>query len=86
MDWQNNFILPADKKTAGIIKVSVLQRLAIIKLIEKNGKDKRLIKNWRHISVLNVDYDTAQKMKFPLRISSVNGLPKRWVNECWCLL
>ena len=44
-----------------------MQRLAIIKLNEKNGKDKRLIKNWRHISVLNVDYDTAQKMKFSIK-------------------
>ena len=30
------------------------QKQAIIKLIDKKGKDKRLIKNWRPISLINV--------------------------------
>ena len=37
-------------------KLSTLQRRPIIKLIEKKDKDKRFIKNWRPVSLLNVDY------------------------------
>ena len=49
-------------RTAGIKKeFSVSQRQAIIKLIEKKGKDKRFIKNWRPILLLNVDYKIASK-------------------------
>ena len=35
--------------------LSVSQRQAIIKLLEKREKDKRFIENWRPISLLNVD-------------------------------
>ena len=35
--------------------LSVSQRQAIIKLIEKPNNDKRLIQNWMPISLLNVD-------------------------------
>ena len=38
-----------------------MQRQAIIKLIEKKGKDKRFIKNWQPISLLNIDYKIALK-------------------------
>ena len=38
-----------------------LQRQAVIKLIEKKDKDKRFIKNWRPISLLNVDYKIISK-------------------------
>ena len=31
------------------------QRQAVITLLEKNGKDNRFLKNWRPISLLNVD-------------------------------
>ena len=49
-------------RTAGIKKeFSTSQRQAIIKLIEKKGKDKAFIKNWRPISLLNVDYKIALK-------------------------
>ena len=34
---------------------SVSQKQAIIKLIEEKGKDKRYKKNWRPVSLLNVD-------------------------------
>ena len=37
----------------GILSTS--QRQSIIKLIDKKGKDKQLIKNWRPISLINVD-------------------------------
>ena len=35
--------------------LSTSQRQAIIKLIEKKDRDKRFIKNWRPLSLLNVD-------------------------------
>ena len=35
--------------------LSLSQIQAVIKLIEKNDRDKRYIKNWRPISLLNVD-------------------------------
>ena len=37
------------------------QRQAIIRLIEKKGKDRCYIKNWRPISLLNVDTKIASK-------------------------
>ena len=36
-------------------KLNISQRQAIIKLIEKIDRDKRFVKNWRPISLLNVD-------------------------------
>ena len=35
--------------------ISTSQRQAIIKLIEKKIRDKRFIKNWRPVSLLNTD-------------------------------
>ena len=40
---------------------SASQRQAVITLIEKKGRDKRLIKNWRPISLLNVDAKVISK-------------------------
>ena len=37
-------------------ELSTSQRQAVIKLIEKKEKNKRFTKNWRPISLLNVDY------------------------------
>ena len=37
------------------------QKQAVIKLIEKKDKDKRLIQNWRPISLLNVDLKSISK-------------------------
>jgi hypothetical protein len=46
-------------KTQGSLSIS--QRQAIIKLLEKNDKDKRYIENWRPISLLNVDTKIISK-------------------------
>ena len=41
--------------------LTTFQRQAIIKLIEKKDRDKRFIKNWRPISLLNVDSKIIRK-------------------------
>ena len=45
----------AIQKSYNIKQLCVSQRQAVIKLVEKKGRDKRFIKNWRPISLLNVD-------------------------------
>ena len=52
----NSINFAYDKK-----EFSISQRQAIIKVIEKKNSDKRYIKNWRPISLLNVDYKIASK-------------------------
>ena len=42
-------------------KLTVSQNQAVIKLIEKKDRDKRFIKNWRPISLLNVDAKLISK-------------------------
>ena len=42
-------------------ELSTSQKQAIITLIKKKDKDKRLIKNWRPISLINVDIKVASK-------------------------
>ena len=43
-------------------ELRILQRQALIKLIEKKDKDNKLIKNWRPISLLNIDTKLISKM------------------------
>ena len=40
----------------------ISQRQAVIKLIEKRDKDKKLIKNWRPISLLNINTKLISKL------------------------
>ena len=42
--------------------LSMDQRRALLVLIPKGEKDKRLLKNWRPISLLNVDYKILAKV------------------------
>ena len=42
-------------------QLSISQRQAIVKLIAKKDRDKRYIKNWRPISLLNVDTKIISK-------------------------
>ena len=51
-------------------ELSSSQKQAVITLIEKKDKDKRYIRNWRPISLLNVDLIIASKA-FALRIKPV---------------
>ena len=43
-------------------ELSASQKQTIIKLIEKKDRDKRFIKNWRSISLLNVDMKLISKV------------------------
>ena len=51
-------------------KLIASQRQAVIKLIEKKDNDKHFIKNWRPISLLNVDYKIISKV-FSARLKKV---------------
>ena len=51
-------------------ELSNSQKQAVITLIEKKGKDKRLVKNWRPISLVNVDTKLASKT-LPKRLEKV---------------
>ena len=42
-------------------RLSISQRQAVIKLLEKKKTDKRYIKNWRPISLLNIDTKIISK-------------------------
>ena len=54
-------------------ELSTLQKQAVITLIEKKGRDKRLVQNWRPISLMNVDTKIASEV-IALRMKKV--LPK----------
>ena len=54
-DEIKDVFLNSVKETKEIDSLSVSQRQAIIKLLQKKDRYKRYIKNWRQISLLNVD-------------------------------
>ena len=53
-------------------EMSNSQRKAVITLIEKQGKDRTLIENWRPISLINVDAKIISK---EIAVRAKNVLP-----------
>ena len=51
-------------------ELSTSQKQAVITLIEKKGRNKRLVKNWRRISLMNIDTKIASKV-IALRMKKV---------------
>ena len=61
--WEDVGMLMYDSFMEAKVKkeLSVSQRQAIIKLLEKMDKDRRFLKNWRPISLLNIDVKILNK-------------------------
>ena len=61
--WEEVGVLMYDSFMEAKVKdeLSASQRQAIIKLLEKLDKDRRFIKNWRPISLLNIDVKILNK-------------------------
>ena len=62
--WEDikNSLSDSIKKSLTSGKLSTSQKPAVTKLIEKKDRDKRLIKNWRPISLLNIDAKLISKV------------------------
>ena len=57
-----NLLSDSIKKSFISGELSTSQKQAVIKLIEKKDRDKRLLKNWRPISLLNIDTKLISKV------------------------
>ena len=55
------FVASNGKNVQKIDKDRKTKEVAVIKLIEKKDRDKRYMKNWRPISLLNVDTKITSK-------------------------
>ena len=56
-----NPLISSIQRSFEVNQLIISQRQAIIKLIEKKERDKRMIKNWRPISLLNLDTKLLSK-------------------------
>ena len=57
-------LISSFKSAVTKIGLSNSQKSVVIKLIEKRDKDKRLIQNWRPISLLNIDLKILKVSSF----------------------
>ena len=44
-------------------ELSITQKQGVITLLPKEGKDRVFLKNWRPITLLNVDYKIFQELR-----------------------
>lgn len=58
----SDFLVTALNESYDRGTLSISQRQGVITLIEKNGKDSRYVKNYRPITLLNVDYKILSKV------------------------
>ena len=58
---KKNPLISSIQRSFEVDQLTISQRQAMIKLIEKKERDKRLIKNWRPISLLNLDTKLLSK-------------------------
>ena len=58
----NKYFIDSANYSFRVGELSPSQKQAVITLLEKKDKDKRLIKNWRPISLLNVDAKIISKV------------------------
>ena len=54
-------LLQSYKDSFEVGELSTSQKQSVILLVEKEGKDKSLIKNWRPISLINIDAKLISK-------------------------
>ena len=62
LDDRKASLLCSVDKAFKVGELNTSQKQAVLKLIEKKDKYKRLIKNWRPISLLNVDTKFVSKV------------------------
>ena len=58
---KQNFFLKSLKQVKEKGQLGISQRQAVIKLPEKNSREKGYLKNWKPISLLNVDTEIILK-------------------------
>ena len=56
-----SLLLKSFNHSYAVGELSTSQKQAVITLIEEKGRDKRLVKNWKPISLMNVDVKIASK-------------------------
>ena len=64
-------------------ELSTSQNQAVIKLVEKKDRDKRLIKNWRFISLLSIDMKLFSKVQSSRLKSVVSAIVNQ--NQVACV-
>ena len=70
IDEMDQFPVEPLNESFNIGQLSTSQRQAVITLIETKYKDKRMIKNWKSIPLINVDAKIASKV-LALRMQKV---------------
>ena len=69
-DWNSESFMECAHESFKYGEMSNSQRKAVITLIEKQGKDRTQIENWRPISLINVDAKIISKV-IAVRVKNV---------------